>query len=119
MLANILGVIWILLGILWVIKPEMLKNRLGRKMDRKLRRMTFIFVVFFGLMILGSVIKAEGLVPKIIGLIGIIITIKGILLVTSKTSEKLISWWAERSLVFFRIWGIIILTTGVMLILAK
>ncbi len=115
MLAKILGIIWIVLGLLWIARPRILKNRLQKKMDRKLRRVVFGFVLVFGFLMIGSVITAEGLLPKIIGLIGIIITIKAILLFTSKASEKIINWLAGKPLIFFRIWAVFILAIGLAL----
>ena len=118
MLSKLLGIIWIILGVLWVAKPDILKNRLKKKMNRKIRWVVFGFIIIFGLLLVGSVIKAQGILPKIIGLVGIIITIKAILLLTSKTSEKIINWWAEKPLIFFRIWALVVLAIGIMLILA-
>ena len=70
MLSKILGVIWIILGLWWVVKPEALKNRLKRKMSRKVRWMVFIFVIIFACSMIGSVLKVSGLLPKIVGIIG-------------------------------------------------
>ena len=116
MLAKILGTIWIVSGLLWLFKPESLRNRLKKRMSRKLRWIIYGFILIFGLLIIGSVLKANGLLPKIVGVIGIIITIKGILLLTSKTSEKIFTWWSERPIVFFRVWALFILVTGLMLV---
>jgi len=115
MFSKILGVIWIILGVLWLVKPEILKNRLKRKMNRKLRWIIYGFILMFGLLLIGAVLKAEGVLPKVIGLIGIVITVKAAFLFMSRTSEKMITWLAERSLLFFRTWAIFILVTGLML----
>ena len=115
-MAKILGIIWIALGLLWSAKPQLLRNRLMRKMNRKMRWTVYGFMLMFIFLLIGSIIKAQGLLPKIIGLIGMIIVVKGILLITSKTSEKMSGWWAKRPLVFFRVCGIIILIVGILLI---
>jgi len=116
MLSNILGVIWVLLGLLWTIKPEMLKNRLKKKMSRRIRRVVFGFLLVFGILMVGSVLKVPGVLPKVLGIVGMIIAIKAITLITSKTSEKVFEWWGERPVVWFRVWGLIVLGVGVMLI---
>ncbi|MEA3306113.1 MAG: hypothetical protein U9R52_04795 [Candidatus Omnitrophota bacterium] len=118
MLSNMLGVIIIITGLLWLFKPEILRNRLKKKMNRKLKLIVYGFVIMFGFLIIGSVIKAPGLLPKIVGIMGIILAIKGILLITSKASEKMLNWLADRPLGFFRIWAFVILIMGIMLILA-
>jgi len=116
MLSTIVGCIWVLLGLLWTFKPEMLKNRIKRKMTRTVKWTVLGFVIFFGFMIAGSVIKASGIWPKVIGILGLIIVIKLIMIFISKTSEKAIAWCADRPLIFFRIWGISLLVMGLMLV---
>jgi hypothetical protein len=65
----------------------------------------------------GSVMKAPGLLPKIIGILGILLAVKGIFLLLSKTSEKLWAWWADRPLSVFRLQAVIIIAIGVMLVM--
>lgn len=115
-MAKILGIIWVVLGVLWLIKPEALKNRLKRKVNRKMRWTIYGFLIVFGILMVGSVIKIPGFLPKVVGVIGAILVIKGILLFFSKASDKLWAWWAERPLFYFRIQALIILAIGIMLI---
>ena len=116
MLSKILGTIWIILGILWLIKPEGFRNRLKRKMNRKMRRIVLGFLLVFAFLMIGSVFKAPGVLAKIIGVIGIIIVIRGILLLTSKASEKMREWLSERPLMYFRICASILLVIGLLMV---
>lgn len=116
-MAKILGFIWIILGILWFAKPEVLKNRLKRKINRKIRWTIYGFLILFGILMIGSVIKAPGLLPKIVGIVGLILVIKGIFLLLSKASEKLWKWWADRPLSVFRLQALCIIAIGIILIL--
>lgn len=104
------------MGILWAIKPHILQNRLKKKMSRKLRFAVYGFIVVFGFLMAGSVFKAPGALAKLAGVIGLIIAIKGILLLTSKASDKMQEWIAAKSLMFFRIWALIILATGLVML---
>jgi len=115
MLAKIIGTLWIILGLLWSIKPHILKNRLKRKMARKIKWIILAFVLVFGFTLLGSIITAQEIFLKVIGLIGLIIVIKGIFLLSTKTSDKIIEWMEGKPLIAFRIWGLFILGMGVML----
>lgn len=119
MLSKILGVIWIILGLLWVIRPDILKRRLQKKMNRRMRRIVFVFIIMFGFLLIGSVLKAPGLIAKIVGIAGMVVAIKGIVLLTNRTNEKVFQWWSERPIVYFRIWGGFVLATGVLLMLVK
>ncbi len=117
MIAKIFGIIWILLGILWIFKPQMLRNRFKKKMSRKGRRIFFFFILMASFVMVGSVIKAPRMTAKIVGVIGMFVAIKAIMVLTSRTSEKVLSWWAERPLGIFRAWAVVIFITGVLLML--
>ncbi|MBN1871745.1 MAG: hypothetical protein JW800_04140 [Candidatus Omnitrophica bacterium] len=115
-MARLLGIFWLLFGIVWLIRPDILKNRLKRKMSRRIRWTIYGFLFFFGLIMIGSLIKAEGLLPKIIGILGVILVIKSTLLFLSKTSDRLWKWWAEQPLMIFRLQALIIIIVGAMLV---
>lgn len=87
-------------------------------MNRKIKWAVYGFVALLFLTLIGSVVKAEGLLLKIIGVAGIIIVIKAILLLTSKTSEKMSDWLAKRPLVFFRLWALFIFAVGLVLVIS-
>ena len=116
-MTKIVGVIWVILGLVGVMKPETIKNRLKKKMSRALRRTIYGAVLILGLSMAGSVLKIPGILSKLIGLVGLIIAVRAALLFTSKTSSKLMEKLTDRSLQFFRIWGLFILITGLLLIL--
>jgi len=117
MFTRILGIIWLLPGIWWLIRPERLKVRMQKKMTRRMRRVVFGAVITVGLLMSGSAFRVPGILPKIISLLGMVIAIKAIMLVTSKTSERVFEWWGERPIVFFRIWALFLVLTGVVLII--
>jgi len=118
MLSNIIGYISILLGVLWFIKPEALRNRLKKKINRKMKWVIYGFIIVFSIFLIGSAIKAQGLIMKIIALVGMFIAIRIIMMITSKTSEKMLEWLATRPVIFFRIWALFVILFGIMLIVA-
>jgi len=117
MLAKIIGTLWIVFGLFWLIKPASLKMRLEKKMGRRIKIIVYIFIFVFGILILTSVVRAPGWLPKLVGLAGIAITIYAIRLLTSKASERVLGWLSKKSVSFFRVLAIIILGIGIMLML--
>ncbi|MFC1698838.1 hypothetical protein ACFL1I_02620 [Candidatus Omnitrophota bacterium] len=117
MLAKILGTLWIILGLLWLIKPEMLKRRLIKKTNRKIKWAVYGFTLMLVFSLLGVVFKAQGAWLKVIGLIGIFALVRIILQFSGRTSQKIAEWGSKQSLLIFRIWALIILITGICLIL--
>lgn len=116
MLSKIAGIIWIVFGLLWLARPEVLKNRLKKKMNRRMKKIVYGFILMFGFLLIGSVIKAPGLLPKVIGIIGAIIAIRAIMAITSTASEKMLDRLGDRSIKFFRVWAVSVLVIGVILL---
>ena len=117
-MAKILGIIWVILGILWLARPEALKSRLKRKMSRRIRLTIYGLLIVLGILMMGTAIKAQGFLPKIAGIVGALLVIKAVFLLLSKASEKLWSWWAEQPVLIFRLQAAFIIAVGVILILA-
>ena len=117
-MSKILGIIWVILGILWALKPAILRDRLKKKLNRRMKWTIYGFLMAFGIIMVGSVIKLPGLLPKVLGIIGIILIIKTIVLMVSKTSEKLWEWWLNQPLMVFRVQAVFLIIIGVLLILA-
>jgi hypothetical protein len=112
MIRVAIGTIWILLGVWWAIRPNALKARLKRKMNRRIRFTVFLFALVFGIMMVGSVFNAPGLLYKVVGIAGLIISIKVIMVLTSRASERVLTWLGERPVMFFRVWAIIFIVMG-------
>ncbi|MBD3380025.1 MAG: hypothetical protein GF408_06160 [Candidatus Omnitrophica bacterium] len=116
MLTNIIGLIWIVAGLLWTIWPGKLKERLGRKITKRMRRVVFGFIIVFGFSLIVSIFKTPGIAGKLIGLTGMVLAIKGIMLFTSRASGKMLEWWSERPVIVFRVQGIVVLAIGIALV---
>ena len=115
MLAKILAVLWILFGTIWMFNPLSLKNWLQKKMTRRMWRVVFFFLLVFGVVMIGSVLKSPGLMSKVVAVIGLVVSIKAIMFITSKTGEKFVEWLDQRSVLFFRVFAGVIVAVGVML----
>ena len=117
-MARILGALWLVVGILWLMRPQALKNRLKRKISRNIRWTVYGSLFAFGVIMIGSLFKTEGLLPKIIVILGIILVVKSVFLFLSKTSDRLWKWWAESPLIVFRLQAAVMIIIGIMLIRA-
>ncbi len=105
-------------ALLWLVNPRAFKNRLQRKMSRRLKFIVYVFIMVFAILIIGSTLKAHGLAIKVAGIAGLILTIKIVMLTTSKSSEAISAWLTGKSMNFFRIWAFIALLIGAMLYLS-
>ena len=118
MISKIVAIVWIISGMICLFKPQILKNRLTKKMNRKFKFIMFGFMLFLGLSLIGSVFSTPGFIAKIILVLGLILAIKAIIFVTSKTSDKLLDWLSKKPILSFRIWALVVLSTGIILFFA-
>ena len=81
-----------------------------------MRRTVFFFSLVFSFMMMGSALKVPGIMSKIVAIVGLLLAIKVIMLITSKTSEKVFDWLGGRSLIFFRAVALFIVTIGVIMV---
>lgn len=96
MFAKIVGTIFILLGVLFFLYPELLRGSLRRKAVRKLRGYLFAAFVFFGALLISTGWRYDGLLAKVLTLLGIVALIKGLLFLNSTATEKITAWILER-----------------------
>ncbi|MFA6635810.1 MAG: hypothetical protein WCV56_01680 [Candidatus Omnitrophota bacterium] len=118
MILRIMGVIMMLFGSVGLISPRMFKARLQRRMNFRVKFIVYGFILIFAVFILISVVKVQGMLSKIAGLAGLVITIKIVMLVTSKSSERLSMWFEKRPPIFFRLLAFIVFVMGLMLFFA-
>ena len=116
MFAKIVGLIWAILGLLWLLKPETLKKYLKKKMSRIMKRRICGFILVAGLLLAASAIRIAGILPKIVALAGIVIAVRSGFLFTSKASDQIFDTLVERPLSFFRIGAFFILVIGLVMV---
>ena len=118
MFSKILGYIWIALGVLFLVWPQLLRGWLKRKMSRKIRWTVFGFMRVFIFYLIGHALKVSGFLPKLAAIIGVFIIIRFIVLLISKGAGTLMEWWSERPLIYFRIGAVLFLVLGLSLVLS-
>ena len=115
MVAHIIGFFWILMGFLFFLKPQILRNKLEKKSFRKMRKYFLGMALILGCMLIGVSWKAAGIWPKVIMILGIVVIIKGVFFLNAKVAEKLAEWSRRQPLVLFRIGAVIYITIGVII----
>ena len=116
MFTKILGWFWLIMGVLYLIKPQLLQWRLSKKTSRKVRRFLLLLTFFLVFSLGGVFLKLNGFWPKAILFLGILGVFRIIFALRAKTSKKLIEWLAKQSLVFFRIFALIYIGIGLVML---
>ena len=101
MLIRIIGWIWVLTGVLFLIKPNSLKTKLHKKGVKKVKKILFSVAVVLGVSLIVASFKMQGVFSKIIMVAGIIAIVKGVLFLKAKFAEKLLNWITNQPLIIF------------------
>lgn len=117
MIAVILGWILIIIGVLFLLKPQLLKNRLQKKGLKKLKRYMFFMLVSLGGLFIGVAWGIPGIFGKILMVLGITGILKGFFILKAKAAEKIIEWLSAQPLIFFRISACFHIVIGIRILL--
>ncbi len=116
MLSGLIGLAFILFGVLSLLFPESLRRSLRRKAVWKLRRYFFIAAVSFGILLISAGWKQEGILPKILMCLGVLALLKGLLFLNSKATEHVTAWILERPSLHLRIFAIGQIVLGLLML---
>ena len=119
MIATILGWVLIVMGTLFLLKPQALKNRLQKKGLRKMKRYLFFLTISVALLFIGAAGNVPGLWGKILLIFGIIGIIKAFFLLKAKAAEKMMNWFFTKPLSLFRLGGCLYLLIGLLILLRR
>jgi len=117
MFSYILGSLFIIIGVLFLLFPESLRKRLRKKALRKIRNYLFAGAITLGILLISTGWKYEGLFPKILILIGIIAIFKGVFFIKSKSADKVTEWILKQPVIYFMIFAACQIILGLLIIL--
>lgn len=116
MFILLLGWFWIIAGVLFLLKPEMMRNRLQKKSAKKLKKILFFITIFLSMMLISAAWKAHGILSKIVMIIGIIGIFKGFFLLKAKAADKILEWYVKQPVNFFRFGACLQILVGVLIL---
>ncbi|MFC1780762.1 hypothetical protein ACFLZ8_00675 [Planctomycetota bacterium] len=87
-----------------------------KKAIRKIRRYLFAGAITLGILLISTGCKYEGLLPKILVLVGIIAIFKGVFFLKSRAADKVTEWILRQPLVVFKIFAVCQIILGLLII---
>ena len=116
MLSNIVGCIFIFLGTFCFLYPESMRKRLRKKAIRKLRSYFFLAAIAAGVLLISAGWKHEGILPKILMVVGVVAIVKGLSFLKSKATEGITAWILKRSIPELRVFAVGQIVLGFLII---
>lgn len=115
MIAKIIGLIWVIWGVIVLVKPEALRKKLQIKGSKKLKKSLFLLILFFSFTLIIAALKADGILFKVLIVLGLLGLFKAFIFLKSKVSDKLIELSSKLSLAIYRAAGAIYIVIGLSL----
>lgn len=103
-------------GILFLLRPEMLKKSLKRESLKKVKKILFLIVLVVSFLLIGVAWNSKGPLSKIVMVLGIIGVFKGFFLLKAKAADKIIEWFTNQPLIFFRLGASLYILIGIMIL---
>lgn len=115
MFFRIIGILWMLLGIWWIMRPQTIRRQFRRKLKKTRRKVLFLIIILVTGLFFSAAKYAHGLLANLFLIIGILGVIKAVFFLTSKATDKIIDWWAEQPLWIWRVWAAVLVLVGILL----
>lgn len=119
MFSKVISIIWVIVGIIWLIRPSALQLTLRKKSYKQVRGLLFSISFLIGGYLILLAVKLQGIYSKILVILGLIVLAKGLFFVKSKASEKLFDALGKVPIYVFRIFAGIFTLLGVSLYFLK
>ena len=115
MFFKFVGILWIALGIWWIMRPQVIRRRFSKKVRKTRRKIIFLTALLVAILFFSAAKYAPGALGSIFLIAAVIVVAKTIFFLTSKGAEKIIDWWAEKPLWMWRVLAGCFVLIGILL----
>ena len=112
MIDKIIGIIWIIFGLFWLLRPQSLMRFFSKKIKKQRFKLFFLFLLLFGSPALSFFFKAYIFWLKVLIVIGFIILIKLFLSISQKAGDKINNYLLCIPLIYYRIFSLGVVIVG-------
>ena len=113
----VISVFWIIIGTLLIFVPDLVKTKFCEKFIAKanLKKLSLLPIIVGVLLILSSSQNNYTVFVTLLGLLGIV---KGVMfLVAEEKMTKMMDWWMKSNNTIARIWGVVTITIGAIVLM--
>ena len=111
-----LGIVFVLIGIAYLLKPNILKTLMG--FFKKGKRIYVAGLVRFALAVVFLLAATQCRKPRMIGAFGVLFLLSGVLIVIlgHETIRRIFDWYEKQSSLVFRIIASVVVVVGAIII---
>jgi len=113
---KVIAILWIILGVVWLFRPESFRSYVRKKIFKKYRRLALILLLITGGYLL-SFFRFSFVAAKLIALLGLIVIIKALFLLNRKFSESLSRYIEKIPIFYIRVASLLLIGIGISIFL--
>lgn len=119
MWSTIIGSLFIVSGLVFVAKPEMLRRRMKKKGLRKLRRYLLAIVASAGILLISAGWQLDGAPAKIFTVVGVLFLVKGAFLLKAKSADIITTRLMKVPTLYLRLFAVGQIILGIVIIMLR
>jgi uncharacterized protein YjeT (DUF2065 family) len=112
-ISDIIGIIWILIGVIGLIKPVFIRNFLNKKTRMRKFKLFILFAFILISFFMELFFRFDKLITRIVIAVGFIFILKLILMLNKKVSEKIAEYLLKVPRIYLRLIALIFLVMGI------
>lgn len=116
MLGKLLGWVWLIFGIWYLVRPEALRNKFQKKSLKKIKKILFGITLVLGIWMILAGFRTEGLFSKLLVIFGVVALFKGVFFLKAKAADRILGWYAKQPVLFFRLSAVFYVLAGIAII---
>lgn len=115
MFFKLTGILWIVLGIWWIMRPQVIRRRFSKKVRKTRRKIIFLMAILVATLFFSAAKYTHGALANVFLILAFLGIVKTTFFLTSKGAEKILDWWAEKPLWMWRVWAGCFVLIGILL----
>lgn len=119
MLKTFAGYFFILTGVVFLLKPAILKKRLEKKTVKQAKKLLLAVLFFLSFLLISAGLKMQGVPAKIVIVLGVIGIFKAFFIFKAKAAEKIVGWFLGLPQAYFRAFALFQVLLGVGILLSR
>ena len=109
---NIIGIFWMLIGLIGIIKPVFIHNFFRKKTGKRQFKLIIAVILLLGSVFLELFFISESILLRVLVVIGFVAVVRGILMLNKKTGEKVSNYLSKLPIFYFRLIAIVFFIIG-------
>ena len=112
MINDIVGIFWMLIGLIGIIKPVFIHNFFRKKTGKRQFKLIIVVILLLGSVFFELFFISESILLRVLVVIGFVAVVRGILMLNKKTGEKVSNYLSKLPIFYFRLIAIVFFIIG-------